>query len=205
VTEFWWDSNPPNPSGSPLLEQARWIEQSMYLFWKAGASVAVNFVIRDSSSRPDVRAGLQSGVYFQDGSPKPSLTAFRFPFVTERINKRTLRAWGKAPEAGKLKIQRQRGSRWLTVKKLQVGKGTVFLTKLRLSGKQKLRATVGSSTSLVWKQATFGATQGSGGGSGPSASMIVALLAAALALILAGAAMLRRQVQRHRRLRPTTA
>src|SRR5512143_2961893 len=51
VTEFWWDSNPPNPSGASLDVQARWIEQSLYLFWKAGANVAVNFEIGDITSR----------------------------------------------------------------------------------------------------------------------------------------------------------
>jgi hypothetical protein len=152
VTEFWWDSKPPNPTGAPLATQARWLEQSLYLFWKGGADTAINFEFRDSAWAPDVRSGFQSGVYFLDGRPKPSLTAFRFPFVTEPIEERTLRAWGKAPEAGELRIQRQRGSRWVTVKKFQVGKGEVFLTMLRLRGKQRLRATVGSSASLVWKQ-----------------------------------------------------
>ena len=97
VTEFWWDSRPPNSSGVPPWQQARWIEQSFYLFWKAGASLAINFELADTSGRANVHAGLQSGVYFQDGRPKPSLVAFRFPFVTERINKRRLRAWGKVP------------------------------------------------------------------------------------------------------------
>ena len=152
VTEFWWDSNPPNPVGAPVATQARWLERSLYLFWKAGADTAINFQIRDSTFYPDVRSGFQSGVYFLDGRPKPSLTAFRFPFVTERINQGTLRAWGKAPDAGTLRIQRRQGARWVTVKKLQVGRGEVFLTKLRLRGKQRLRATVGSSTSVVWKQ-----------------------------------------------------
>jgi hypothetical protein len=154
VTEFWWDSKPPNPVGAPLLTQARWIEQSLYLFWKAGASVAINFRVRDGTIYPDVRSGFQAGVYFVDGRPKPALTAFRFPFVTERVNQRVLRAWGKAPEAGKLRIQRQRGKRWGTVHRLSVGKGEVFLTRLLLPGKQRLRAVVGSNTSttVVWKQ-----------------------------------------------------
>ena len=86
VTEFWWDSNPPNPVGAPLDVQAAWIEQSLYLFWKAGASAANNFQIGDTTDRPDVHAGFQSGVFFGNGQPKPALTAFRFPFVTERIN-----------------------------------------------------------------------------------------------------------------------
>ena len=109
VTEFWWDSKPPNPVGAPPLTQARWLEQSLYLFWKAGASTAINFEIQDSTQDPNTRNGYQSGLYFLDGRPKPSLTAFEFPFVTTRLNTRTLSAWGKAPESGKLLIQRTAG------------------------------------------------------------------------------------------------
>jgi hypothetical protein len=166
VTEFWWDSNPPNPVGAPLDVQAAWIEQSLYLFWKAGASAAINFEIQDSTLYPVTRNGYQSGLYFLDGQAKPALTAFRFPFVTERINKRKVRAWGKAPEGGTLSIQRQQGAAWVTIKTLQVSKGAVFLTELRSSGKKRkkgkkrrrlfpattLRATVGSSQSLSWYQ-----------------------------------------------------
>jgi hypothetical protein len=151
VTEFWWDSNPPNPVGAPLDVQARWIEQSLYLFWKAGASAAINFQIRDATFYPDTRNGYQSGLYFLNGSPKPALTAFRFPFVTERITTKTLRAWGKAPEGGTLRIQQKQGSRWVTIKQLQVTKGAVFLNELS-SGKTAFRATVGASQSLVWQQ-----------------------------------------------------
>ena len=201
VTEFWWDSKPPNSVGAPLLTQARWIEQSMYLFWKAGASAAISFQIADSTLRPNEHAGLQAGVYFTDGRPKPSLTAFRFPFVTSRINRNTLEAWGKSPEAGKLRIQRQQGSRWVTSKKLRVGKGSVFVTKLRLRGKQKLRATVGGSQSVVWKQ-TAGAAHSSGGGS--SGPTILLALFGGLAVIAAGTALLRRQSQRRRRPRLAT-
>jgi hypothetical protein len=166
VTEFWWDSNPPNPVGAPLDVQAAWIEQSLYLFWKAGASAAINFEIQDSTLYPVTRNGYQSGLYSLGGSPKPALTAFRFPFVTERINKRAVRAWGRAPLGGTLSIQRQQGADWVTIKELQVSKGAVFLTELRSSGKKRkkgkkrrrpfpasaLRATVGASQSLAWYQ-----------------------------------------------------
>jgi hypothetical protein len=214
VTEFWWDSKPPNSAGAPLQTQARWIEQSMYLFWKAGASAAISFQIADSTLRSNERAGLQAAPYFRDGQSKPSLTAFKFPFVTERINMQKLKAWGKAPEAGQLRIQRQQGNRWRNVKKLQVTKGGVFLTTLKLSGKQRLRATVGSSQSIVWKQAQFGAKNSNGGGGGgPSTPLIIVLLAGGLALIVAGTTVIRRrqlhqrrqlQQQRHHGPRPIT-
>jgi hypothetical protein len=153
ATESWWDSNPPNSAGAPLGLQARWTEQAMYLAWQDGASAFINMLIRDTGTGPhDGKGGADSGIFFVNGQPKPSYTAFRFPFVTERIDKRRLRAWGKAPEAGKLRIQRQRGARWVTVKKLQIGNGAVFLTKLRLRGKQRLRATVAGNQSLVWRE-----------------------------------------------------
>ena len=201
VTEFWWDSKPPNPVGAPLQTQARWIEQSLYLFWKAGASTAINFQIEDSTTRPDVHAGYQAGVYFNDGRPKPSLTAFRFPFVTERVSRSKLRAWGKSPEAGKLKIQRRQGSRWVTVRSLSVSKGGIFQATLKLSGKQQLRARVGGSQSLVWKQAAFGTGGSDGGGPGPA--LIVLLLGAGVALVVLGLSRVRRrQTARQRRPRP---
>jgi hypothetical protein len=197
VTEFWWDSKPPNPVGAPLATQARWIEQSLYLFWKGGASTAINFQLVDSNLRPTVHAGFQSGIYFSDGRPKPSLTAFKFPFVTNRTTRTKLEAWGKAPESGKLLIQRQQGSRWRTVKKLQVSKGGVFDTSLRLSGKQRLRATVGSSKSLVWKQAAA-TTRAKKSGSGPAPAPIALISIGALALLLAA---LRLRARRRIRLR----
>ena len=193
VTEFWWDSKPPNPSGAPLVTQARWIEQSLYFFWKAGASVAINFVVGDTAVRPNVHAGFQGGVYFQDGRPKPSLTAFQFPFVTSRINRSTLEAWGKAPEAGKVLIQRKQGG-WKTIKRLSVGKGSVFDTRLKLPGKQLLRAKLGSRTSITWKQAASAGKAKSSGG-GPSATTIILALLAAAALAAGVVALYRRRQQ----------
>jgi hypothetical protein len=152
VTEFWWDSNPPNPSGAKLATQARWIEQSLYLFWKAGADTAFNFMIGDTDFRPNVRAGFQSGAYFQDGRPKPALTAFKFPLVADRLNRTRLLVWGRSPESGSLVIQRRAGGKWKRVRRIGVGQNSVFLTKLRATGTQRLRAKVGSSTSLTWKQ-----------------------------------------------------
>ncbi|HEY4564641.1 MAG TPA: hypothetical protein VIJ36_16775, partial [Thermoanaerobaculia bacterium] len=200
VSEFWWDSKPPNPVGASLATQARWIQQSLYLFWKAGASTAINFQIADSNLRPDVHAGFQAGVYFQDGRPKPSLTAFKFPFVTNRTNTRTLQAWGRSPESGQLKIQRQQGSSWRTVKKLQARKGAVFVTNLRLTGKQRLRAVVGASKSLVWKQTAAGTKSSPGGGPG-AGTVILYILAGLLLILVVAGTLRRRQVVRRRRAR----
>jgi hypothetical protein len=151
ATEMWWDSNPPNSAGFPLGRQARWIEDALYQAWKDGASVVVNLEIRDSPSGPhDALAGADSGIFFADGRPKPSYTAFSFPFVADRNSRRVIRAWGKAPAGGKLVIQRKRGKRWVATKKLRVRPGQVFLTRLRITGRPRLRAVVAGNRSLTW-------------------------------------------------------
>jgi hypothetical protein len=136
-----------------LGRQARWIEDALYQAWKDGASVVINLAIRDSpSGTHSAPSGADSGIFFADGRPKPSFTAFRFPFVADRKNRRVIRAWGKAPAAGKLAIQRKRGKRWQAVKKLRVRQGQVFVTKLPLSGRPRLRAVVAGNRSLTWSQ-----------------------------------------------------
>jgi len=150
ATELSWYTKPPSKFGIPPAKQARWLEQGLYLLWKQGASVAVNFLLRD-----EPHTGLFSastGVFFYSGQKKPSYKSFRFPFVTHRISKSRVQAWGKAPASGKLKIQKQQGNKWHTVKRLKVHGGKVFKEKLRVRGKAKLRGQVGSTTSLVWKQ-----------------------------------------------------
>jgi hypothetical protein len=151
ATEMWWDSDPPTSPGSPPGRQARWIEDALYQAWKDGASVVINLAIRDFTTS-GLQAGTGSGIFFADGRPKPSFTAFRFPFVTDRVNRGVVRAWGKAPAAGRLLIQRKRGKRWTAVRKLRVRRGQVFLTKLRIAGRNRLRAVVAGNRSLIWTQ-----------------------------------------------------
>src|SRR5207249_766492 len=52
VTEEGMLSDPPNPKGPPVQKQARWLEESLYLLWKQGASVVVNLNIRDPAYDP---------------------------------------------------------------------------------------------------------------------------------------------------------
>ena len=55
----------------------------MFLVWKAGATVAINQLIRDvANPQVGLPYGFNGGIFFPDGQQKPALTAFRFPFVT---------------------------------------------------------------------------------------------------------------------------
>jgi hypothetical protein len=150
VTEFSYDSNPPNPQAPSTARQARWLEQAFYVFWRQGTSVVTWYLVRDQAPIPDYASAYESGVYLRDGTPKPSLRAFQFPFVVQPSG-RGLIAWGKAPVAGTVTIQKQGGSRWITVGRVSAAAGGTF-TK-RLSGhKGGFRASVGGITSLVWQQ-----------------------------------------------------
>ena len=151
VTEFFWYSNPPTTGfqfAQPPDVQARYIEESLYLWWREGAEVAVNFLIRDMTTPSGFNFG--TGVLFEDGTAKPAFDAFRFPFVVDRKSKGKVLVWGKAPATGPLEVQRQEGDGWQTVKQLSVGDGAVFTTKLQLRGGATLRAVIGSDVSLPW-------------------------------------------------------
>jgi hypothetical protein len=153
ATEIWWESNPPDRArGVKLRRHARWLEEALYLLWKQGARLVVNLQIRDAAYDPQAPlTTVQSGLYLRNWTPKPALRAFRFPFVADRISKRTLRAWGKAPAGGKLKIQKQRKGGWRRIEAFRVRAGSVFSEKIHVRGAAKLRAQVAGETSLVWR------------------------------------------------------
>jgi hypothetical protein len=153
VTEFWWDSNPPDPTGIPVEQQARWYEQALYLFWQQGAEVAVALQLRDAPEGKSYASTYQSGAYFLDGSPKPSATAFRFPFVAHRTSPFRAGVWGIAPRGGKVKIQAFRSGSWKTLGTVSAkGPGRPFTGEIQLYRFAKLRAVSGGEASLPWSQ-----------------------------------------------------
>lgn len=154
VTEAGMLSDPPNPKGAPPMKHARWVEESLYLLWKQGARVVVNLNIRDPAYDPHhVPSGQwTTGIVFHGGQPKPAFRSFGFPFVTHRKSGKLVKAWGKAPVRGKLKIQQKRHAHWRTRKRLRVHAGEVFTRTLRVRGRAQLRAKVKQTKSLTWRQ-----------------------------------------------------
>jgi hypothetical protein len=153
VTEFWYDSNPPDPTGVPIDQQARWYEQDLYLFWRQGAEAAIALQIRDAPEGNSYASTYQSGAYFIDGSPKPAATAFRFPFVTHRTGPFKVGAWGIAPRAGQVRIQAYRDGIWKTLTTIVAkGPGHPFSGELKLFRFAKLRGVIGDQASLAWSQ-----------------------------------------------------
>jgi hypothetical protein len=153
VTEFWYDSSPPDPLGVPLARQARWYEQDLYQFWRQGARVAVALQLRDLPPGKGYRFTSQSGVYFLDGAPKPSRTAFRFPLVARRLDRRRVLVWGIAPRGGRVRIEARRGGRWRTLATPRTpGRPHPFVARVRLPKRTLLRARLGTEASLAWRQ-----------------------------------------------------
>ncbi len=153
VTEISWDSSPPDPAGVPIAEQARWLEQAMYVLWRQGADTVLWLQIADSPPVPSYGATYQAGLYYQNGAAKPAAVAFRFPFVSARLNRGHVEIWGRAPQTGRLAIEARRGQRWVILKKLRVRAEQVFQRSLALRGNALLRAHIGTQTSLTWRQA----------------------------------------------------
>jgi hypothetical protein len=139
VTEFGWDTKPPDPKAVPLKLHARWVSESLYRMWRTGITLATWFQLRDSH-RPDLpkTREVTSGLYFRckDGlscdRAKPALTAFRFPFVAYRGNN-GIRIWGRTPasDQAEVTVQAQRRSGgWEAVASLTPDRFGIFQKRL---------------------------------------------------------------------------
>jgi hypothetical protein len=93
VTEFSWDTNPPDPGGlSPELH-ARWVAHALYAMWQNGVSLVTWWLVRD---RPAPERW-QSGLYFAQDTPKQFLLdVFRFPMVAF-VESGQIRVWCRTP------------------------------------------------------------------------------------------------------------
>src|SRR2546421_718887 len=156
VTELSWESNPPDPAGIPILQHARWVEYGFYTLWRAGVDTVLWYQVRDEAPGTiGYQFTFQSGIEFNNGSPKPDTLSFRFPFVSQRINKKKIRVWGKSPSGGRGTVQRRAGGGWRTLAVLRPGANRVFYAVVKYAGRSDLRAISRSGVvSLEWAQNT---------------------------------------------------
>jgi hypothetical protein len=148
VTEFGYDSNPPNPNGVPANTQARWLEEAFYVFWRQGADSVLWYLLRDQAGH-DYNVSFFSGVYFYNGKKKVSFQAYRFPFVVMPAGK-AANVWGIAPTGGRVSVQIKTGHGFRTLFKLSAKAGGVFTRTISGSLHGTFRAKVGRQTSLTW-------------------------------------------------------
>jgi hypothetical protein len=134
VTEFSWDSKPPDPLGVPTGLEQRWVAESLYRAWSAGISVFTWFRLSDD---PLNVSQFQSGLYFYCGggiscaSAKPAAAAFRFPFVAYSQGRDRVLVWGRTPAGvtGRVRIQWLAGKRWRTFATLITDSDGIFTAR----------------------------------------------------------------------------
>jgi hypothetical protein len=138
VTEFSWDTNPPDPKAVPEQLQARWVATALYRMWRVGVPVATWFQLQDD---PMSKSFFQSGLYLVNGRAKLTLRAFRFPFVALRTN-RGVAIWGRTPtsKSAPVVVQQTLGGRWKRVARLTANRYGIFRARLRVPPRGRLRA-----------------------------------------------------------------
>jgi hypothetical protein len=140
VTEFSWDSNPPDPLGVPLRLQQRWVAEALYRAWRGGISVFSWYALRDE---PLSVSSEQAGLYFHCpqgivcDTPKPMQRSFRFPFVAYKSGKRKVLLWGRVPfgVSGTVQVQRRQGRHWRALRTLRTDTDGIFTATRTLPSK----------------------------------------------------------------------
>jgi hypothetical protein len=144
VTEFAWNTDPPSPGGVPVGLDARWISEAIYRMWSSGVGLAIYFGLRD---HPVGNSLFQTGLYYgcahgmSCDRPKPSLAAFRFPFVAYTTShKRQVMVWGRTPAGarGRVWVQISFGRRWRGLATLRTDGDGIFHAHLRLPGHEAI-------------------------------------------------------------------
>nr|MBA3867063.1 hypothetical protein [Solirubrobacterales bacterium] len=120
ITEFSYDSKPPDPGGLAMGIESQWIAEALHQAWLAGVPNFFWYSLFDAEPQPSRRFSetLQSGLYFWapnvgDQQPKPVISAYRFPFLAIRRGD-GLEYWGKTPtnRGGRVVLQEQTSRGW---------------------------------------------------------------------------------------------
>jgi hypothetical protein len=138
----------------PIALHARWVSEALYRMWRAGVSLVTWWRLRDDPLRT---SPYQSGLYFNGGSSlaadraKPSLRAFRFPFVAFPVAGGA-RVWGRTPSARlRLDVEHRGASGWRKVATLTSNAHGIFAARVRANaGALRARLADGSDFSLAF-------------------------------------------------------
>lgn len=159
VTEFGWDSNPPDPGGLSMKIERQWIPEALHEAWLAGVQSFMWYSLADFPPEPRLPFSetLQTGLYFWAPTvaaqqPKPLMYAFRFPFIAIRKGA-ALTYWGRTPSSsrGRVVLEAQIGKRWRRIGVARADRTGIFKGRIRTTygrtGKGAVRARYGHGTS----------------------------------------------------------
>lgn len=150
ITEFSWDSKPPDPGGLHMGVLSRWTAEVVYRVWDAGVRHFSWYGLRDSQRNPQMPFSetLESGLYFRgetvaENRPKPHMYAFRFPLVAYSKPK-GFYFWGRTPNSrgGRVLIQVRQGGGWRKAEVVRADRHGIFDGMAKGGYGRKKRGTV---------------------------------------------------------------
>lgn len=144
VSEIDWTSGHPDTPAS----QARYLALAFYELWRQGVSHIFWYTLRDPPEPPN--SYYDAGLYYYDGTAKPAVAAYSFPFVALRLAPGHLTIWGRAPHAGAVSIQKLTPHGWRQATVLGSTRGGIFYAVRKLGSATRWRAVSGGATSPVW-------------------------------------------------------
>jgi len=105
VTEFGFQTNPPDHKGLSLVNQAKSINEADRLFFADPRIRSVAQFELFDASEPDNEDVYNTGLRTQKGKAKPSLQAYRMPLVVTRLKGDRVEVWGQVrPAAGRTRL-----------------------------------------------------------------------------------------------------
>jgi hypothetical protein len=138
LTEFGYQSRPPDPFGVTLGQQAEYINYADYLAYRNPriASVA-QYELRDDRSG----SGFNTGLRFANGRPKPALAAYALPIYVTKSGRTHVAVFGLARSAASLpatvEVQARATSRskFRALAHVRTNSAGYFFTRLPAAGR----------------------------------------------------------------------
>jgi hypothetical protein len=159
LTEFGYQTNPPDPLGVSTAVQARYLNESEYLAARnPQVKTLAQFLLVDDDAEA---AAFQTGLLFKDGRRKPAYAAYRLPFWVPRQTVRRGQAvsvWGLARggvngtrQTVRVEVRPRGAKRWRTLRTLRTEPRRGYLqARVRVARTSALR--------LSWRDPRTGRT-----------------------------------------------
>ena len=151
VTEFGFQSRPPDPFGVSLGDHARFINESDRLFYgDRRVKTVAQYELTDVPQRDQFNTGLR----FVRGAEKPAYGAYRLPIVVTRRSANSVEVYGQARPSvitgggGQVAIQVQSGGTFTTVATAIGNSRGIFRRNINRAG------AAGARWRLVWQSPT---------------------------------------------------
>ena len=145
LTEFGYQTNPPDRFGVSWAEQAAYLAQAEYIAYRnRGVRALSQFLLVDGGA--PVSRTFQTGLRTESGREKPSHAGYRFPIHIVRRRK-GVTVWGLARPAERnsrprytIELRRRGSQRWRKIATARGSAGAGYVaTRLRISGAGRIR------------------------------------------------------------------